>query len=147
MTTPTEVYIVTHGDYSDYGILGVFLDRAIAEEFIAQNRGDIEVWLVDKLTLPVGHRKYAVTMAEDGSVDSVSVVDATNEQLDYNEYDDGLTTDGTRYHLGQPTHTGHRTFHVTTDMGEQGAIKVANERRVQLIALNQWPVKGSPKVF
>lgn len=39
-----KVYIVTQGDYSDYGIHGVFIDRAAAEAFVAIDGGDVEEW-------------------------------------------------------------------------------------------------------
>lgn len=147
MISPTEVYIVTHGEYSDYGILAVFLDRTLAEEYIAQNRGDIEVWQVGSQMLPAGFRCYAVTMDEAGDTDGVTTVPIDEQRQDYNEHDYPLCPNGFSRILEQSLHTGHRTFHVTTDMGEQGAIKVANERRVQLIAMNQWPAKGTPMVF
>jgi hypothetical protein len=31
-----EVYLVTKGKYSDYSVHGVFIDKAIAEEYAAQ---------------------------------------------------------------------------------------------------------------
>lgn len=36
-----KVYIVTTGEYSDYGIEAVFLDRALAERYVEQLRKDI----------------------------------------------------------------------------------------------------------
>jgi hypothetical protein len=44
---------------------------------------------------------------------------------------------------GELVETGRYTFYVVTDKGEEGALKIANERRIQLIAANEWPVKGT----
>jgi len=31
---------------------------------------------------------------------------------------------------------------INTDKGAEGAIKIANERRIRMIAENKWPKKG-----
>jgi hypothetical protein len=143
---PKEVYVVTKGQYSDYGILGVYLDRTLADEFAAQRHADVEVWPLGALDLPRGHRRYSVIMDGEGStaVYGVNEVDSSDEGADENltETDDT----GPKNEWGYSTryvYTGYRRFYVTTDMGEQGALKIANERRAQLIALNQWPQKGA----
>ncbi len=44
-----DVFIVTSGDYSDYGIEAVFSTEALAKEYVAQSNGaDIETWHVDE---------------------------------------------------------------------------------------------------
>ncbi len=147
MSTPTEVYVVTQGDYSDYRICGVFLDRELADEFAIQRRADVETWPLGVLDAPAGYRRYRVVMDEEGSteeygVDEISITDG-HEDLSHTEGDET----GPRTKWGTPErylYTGTRAIYVTTDMGEEGAIKVANERRVQLIAANQWPKKGAP---
>lgn len=146
MTNPTsEIYIVTHGSYSDYGILGVFLDRALADEFAAQRRADVEVWPLGALDLPVGHRRYRVIMDEEGSTEEhgVDVISTCGEDVDLSHAEGDTTGPHTKW--GTPErflYTGTRAIYVTTDMGEQGAIKIANERRLRLVADNQWPKKG-----
>jgi hypothetical protein len=52
MTTPTQVYVVTSGDYSDYAINSVWLtlEEAQAE---AGDYGDVEVW-------PIGHNERTI---------------------------------------------------------------------------------------
>ncbi len=148
MSTPiTEVYLVTKGEYSDYGVLGVFLDRALADEFAAQRRADVEVWPLGALDLPIGHRRYRVIMDEEGSTDTYGVdeISATDESEDLSHTEGDLTGPMTKW--GTPErylYAGTRAIYVTTDMGEEGAIKIANERRTQLIAANQWPKMGQP---
>ena len=38
--------------------------------------------------------------------------------------------------------TGKYKFIINTDKGAEGAIKIANERRIRMIAENKWPKKG-----
>lgn len=40
----TEVYIVTSEEYSDYGIVTVFLDKAKAEKFVGLYGGELETY-------------------------------------------------------------------------------------------------------
>ncbi len=142
---PKEVYIVTKGEYSDYGILGAFLDRAVADEFAAQRRAEVEVWSLGALDLPQGHRRYCVIMDAEGNTDQYGVdevpSDDTVEDESFYECDES----GPKNQWGMYTrylYTGLRRMYVTTDMGAQGAVKIANERRIQLLALNRWPEAG-----
>ena len=45
------IYIVTSGDYSDYGIEAVFTDRKIAEEWIAKKTNDTGRCFGDELEI------------------------------------------------------------------------------------------------
>lgn len=42
------IYIVTEGEYSDYGIRGVFSTQAKAQAYVDGNGGDIEEWGLDE---------------------------------------------------------------------------------------------------
>lgn len=145
-TLPTEVYIVTKGEYSDYGIEGVFLDRVLADEFAAQRHASVSVWTIGELDVPMGHRHYRVTMDEEGNTEQFGVDEiAVDEGREKDEFDYEGDEDGPKSKWGyceRWIYTGYRRFYITTDMGEEGAIKIANERRVQLIAANQWPRNG-----
>lgn len=146
---PAEVYIVTKGSYSDYGICAVFLDRAQADEYAAQHGGyepaSVEVWKVGSdLPLPPGYRTYRVCLDEDGSLYGEVAVDepCRKEPEDIVHYQHAdqywaLPIDQRTF-----VYTGQRTTYVTTDMGKEGALKVATERRARLVAMNQWPRKG-----
>lgn len=153
MSALTEVYIVTQGSYSDYGICAVFLDRALADEYCAQRAGGhespwVETWSIGTLLKPPGWRGFAVTMAEDGAVNKVTSIPVDEAREDWDEYNSERTGSvSSGLWERKDVLTGHRTFHVTTDMDEEGAIKVANERRAQIIALNQWPKAGEEKVW
>ncbi len=37
-----KVYIITSGSYSDYGIRTVFVDRAVAEQFVKEHSGEYD---------------------------------------------------------------------------------------------------------
>lgn len=40
----TEVYIITHGEYSDYTIEAVYTDKRVAEELARVMDSEVEVW-------------------------------------------------------------------------------------------------------
>lgn len=147
MSASAEVFVVTKGEYSDYGICGVFLDRALADEFAAQRHADVETWPLGALDLPRGHRCYRVCMDAEGNTDLYGVDEIACTDMGE---DDSLCEgdeNGPKNEWGghkRWLYTGLRRMYVTTDMGEQGAIKIANERRIQLLALNQWPEAGKP---
>lgn len=65
-----KVYIVTSGEYSDYGIRGVFVDRAAAEEFIKADAGyepgRVEVW-EGYDHLPAREKWYVIEEMNEGS--------------------------------------------------------------------------------
>ena len=125
-----KVYIVTAGEYSDYHIEQVFSQETPAREYAKRTRASageydfakksarVEIYAVDDLApLPW---KY-VTMRRDGVVDSVG--DGSDNE-DYINGDEVLGV-----------------FFVQTDSSEC-AIKVASERRAQLIAEDQWKSVG-----
>lgn len=139
-----EVYLVTKGSYSDYSVYGVFEDKAIAEEYAAQisDRWDSAhvsphpVYDISNLEAPIGFRGYNILMDRDGNsevnIDPVVCNDDTDNG--YAEFDRNKTGN---YEL-----TGQYHFYVLTDKGEQGAVKIANERRIRMIAENKWPIAG-----
>ena len=119
-----EIYMVTRGQYSDYGICGVFSRREPAEGYAALFRdGRVESYPVD---IARKHWFYTeVTMTKEGKVLEIKT--------------EGFTLDGepdsSPYHLFSD---GNLNTRVVT-RSKRRAVKVTNERRAQLIALNQWP--------
>lgn len=52
---PAEVHIVTSGNYSEYGIRRVFIDKAEAESYVAALAATASVWYEPRVeTWPVG---------------------------------------------------------------------------------------------
>ena len=142
-----EIYLVTQGSYSDYGVRGVFEDKDLATEYAAQISNKYEAARVDtrqimtELIAPIGYRGYTVTMDIDGNTDEVENDEVGDLNVD-NSYPDmefDLLGDGDAH--GYIT-TGKYKFIINTDKGTEGAIKIANERRIRMIAENKWPKKG-----
>ena len=144
------IYIVTKGRYSDYSIYGAFAEKQLAEEYAAQISDKYDTAQVEEhtvkttldLPVPVGFRTYMVLMDQDGNVDIIDQEisqnnDAKNENgwadIANDKFEDG------KYKFVQ---TGKYHFYVITDKNTEGAIKIANERRTQMIANNTWPIQG-----
>lgn len=131
----TTVYVVTSGDYSDYGIEGMFSDRAKADAFAA-------LWPVDgykqarveeyRLDVAVderfgrGLRPFWCVMDRDGRVRSI---------------DQRTPTDTDNPASPRPVPRVGGTWLVGTVWAtdKAHAAKILNERRVQLIASGEWP--------
>lgn len=124
----STVYLVEIGEYSDHHVGRVFSDKSLAEEFAKawNNHGHdyakVTTWPVDERFVRMLPWVY-VLMYSDGRVDRCWH-DASP--------DDKPLSDGRR-----PDYGGRRYFAVQTD-NEERAIKVANERRAQLLATNAW---------
>ena len=144
-----EVYLVTKGKYSDYSVHGVFIDKAIAEEYAAQisDRWDTAHVsprpVYDRSDLaPFGFRGYNVLMDRNGNSEVYADRVIYDEEInaDYAEADFVCGDNGKcKYQM-----TGQYNFYVLTDKGEEAAIKIANERLVRMIAENKFPVYGTP---
>jgi len=124
--TPKDqpIYVVTRGDYSDYRIEGVFTDRSLAEK-CADLMDDASV----ETFIPNQHRKeldaglifYSIAISREGDVDT---------DLSY--------TDSPRNET-PPKWAMYGTLWLNIwarDM--EHATKIANEKRISLIAQNLW---------
>lgn len=140
-----EVYIVTRGSYSDYSIHGVFFDKEVAFEHAKQITTEFDIGRVEThkiktnadLLAPVGHRAYSIIMDIDGNNNGVSddsIVE--NDVIEFQSYIE-IESKGSTYEK-----TGRYRFYIITDKGGEGAIKIANERRIRMIADNKWPIAG-----
>jgi len=145
-----EIYLVTQGSYSDYGVRGVFTNKDLATEYAAQISTKYETALVDtrqimtELIAPIGYRGYEVKMDIEGNTDEVEnnpVGKDTNENS-YADCDFVLDSPDKWTGDGKYITTGQYNFFICTDKGAEGAIKIANERRIRMIAENKWPKKG-----
>jgi len=141
ITMKKEIYLVTQGNYSDYGVRGVFTDKDLATEYAAQITTKYETARVDtqqimtELIAPIGYRGYTVSMDIDGNTDEVESDKVGDLNVD-NSYAD------MEFGLHGYITTGKYTFIINTDKGAEGAIKIANERRIRMIAENLWAKKG-----
>lgn len=143
-----KVYLVTKGRYSDYSVYGVFTDKSVAEEYAAQISDRWDNASIDprpilnnsNLTVPTGFRGYRVCMDRDGNTDGVDREQSVIDQDDNCGYPEvvGKYVEGKFVYV----YTGKYNFYILTDRGEEGAIKIANERRIRMIAENKWPEEG-----
>jgi len=132
----STIYIITSGEYSDYGIRAVFTDKALADAYINMygntgyyNDMSIEEWEADRFAeeMRQGHAIYRVQIWKSG--------DLYNCERDASLPDAQTTIGIVRWANNQELLT---TIVIAKD--EQHAIKVANERRTRLIAENEWKV-------
>lgn len=145
-----EIYLVTQGNYSDYGVRGVFVDKDLATEYAAQISTKYDTARVDtrsimtELIAPIGYRGYTVMMDIDGNTNTVEPIEVGQwkDADSYAEYEFVCNNPGDWKDGGENISTGQFNFFINTDKGTEGAIKIANERRVRMIAENKWPAKG-----
>ena len=130
------VYLVTKGQYSDYSVCAAFTSKELAEKFIVSFQNSkwddemcVEEYPLDPYEpqLRAGFQPYFVRMTKDGKASDVRISESPY----------GFAGDG-----GWDSFDIHNnmTVHVFAS-SEQHAIKICNEKRAQLIAMNKWPEK------
>jgi hypothetical protein len=142
-----KAWMVTRGRYSDYGMIAVFTDEASAKayaEMLVANGGvsDYDGAEVEEVplnpsipVLPAGCNPYCVRMERNG--DSLARVD------DYGFWANADWGDR-RCHWMKRGRGGAVIGKIAvwqfsvTARDEEHAVKIANERRVQLIANGKW---------
>ena len=130
----SKVYVVTDGEYSDYHICAIFSTlpkaQAYREEF---DYGDIEPIEVDDPE--VGQGFFRVEMARSGAVVHIDHEEGKEKACFY--FSKLLPSEG--------SFTSLRCVVETDD--KERAIKVVNEKRVQLIALGLWGKNLDAKTY
>lgn len=130
----TKVFVVTEGEYSDYGIVGVYSEaNEDAANRLAKTRwlGRVEEyeldWEVDKLSR--GLILYHVHMRSDGKCISIGATTAIEE--------------------GEPTHRiqeGPYEVYIhdlVWAKNKEHAAKIMNERRTVWMVTGRWPGKDA----
>lgn len=123
----TKIYIVTKGSYSDYHIKGVFSSQQLADDASEAwtdhyDPCSVEVFDLDAIPQhPPGLLPYEVLMQSNG--DTVHVHRCSVDDKD----------EDTRY----GDQTTNRVFYMFAS-NETHAIKIANERRLILLANGTW---------
>lgn len=144
------IYIVAHGAYSDYRVVAVFDTKEMAEEYRAWHKLD---WLEEfplNPTLPQmrsGYNLYRVTMWRNGDTragngDTHAGAEPVHEPAG-SEDKTNLTFQCVS---GTCDGTETKTWYLLGDVlarDEQHAVKIANEKRTQLIAEGKWPLSTS----
>ena len=131
----SKIYLVSSGEYSDYGIDGIFTTKELAEKFIKsfdiENSYDeinIEVRTLNpyEKELRQGFKAYFVRMSKKGKTISVN---NTENAFGFDSYD----SDGFDVRNNLISHVYAKD--------KKHAIKIVNEKRTKLIALNKYPQK------
>lgn len=128
----TTVYVVTDGEYSDYHICGIYSTKELAECSKELHRADnIEQYKLDDFNkCPEGMVPWSVRIGANGETQWDGESGVERESLTYFNFDD----------LGAWAPYGDGLavcFHMFA-RDEAHAIKIANERRAQLIASGEW---------
>lgn len=132
-----KIYVVTQGEYSDYHIIGVFLDKAKADALAAHNKSHYDTMTVEEydtadtpweqMTKAGGLPFHVYIDIESGTVRSVEL----KTHMLFEPTDNIRTTE-------QLDYTGKVLF-INNIMArdEQHAVKIANERRIAYKLNNQ----------
>jgi len=130
-----EVYVVTSGSYSDYRICAVFTDKNLAQKYIDSFKtrvysdfNEIETYSLNPFNFELqnGYRPYFVRMDRDGNSTECKISDSDYGFVEVKQH--GFDVKGNMY------------IHVFAKDTEH-ALKITNEKRVQLIANNEWDTK------
>jgi hypothetical protein len=131
------IYVITQGEYSDYHIVCVFDDENMAQAYV--DKFKFEEYYLEKYELnsEAGRLEnplipYKIFIDKDGVVDGDRGVHE-GVMLDDDDMID-FFTDSSWYIDKRPTRLIIRCYAKDIDH----AVKIANERRIQYIALNIW---------
>jgi len=134
----SKVYVVTTGCYSDYAIRSIFSTEARARDFMAMfsngaDFNDIEEFELDCGGVDMrGQRAFFVRMAKDGRV-----IEVEHRNSPYG-FEDAVSSINEAGANGFDLSGNMILRIITTDTAR--AIKIANDRRAQLLAANEWPL-------
>ena len=116
--------MVTDGDYSEYRICSIHStkDRAEYAKRLFNTFNDIEEYVIDAVPPhPHGYLLHFVAIDREGNCNSIEIISV--EQHDRIDW--------------CPLHGGFVGIRVWAK-DDKHAVKVANERRIQMIASNEW---------
>jgi hypothetical protein len=136
-----KLYLVWDGSYSDTELLGIYSTmekaREAHEQFAADN--DIEEREMDVMPdHPPGLTFWDVCMKKDGSLWHGRFSYATPSRAPADDAGESyLPQYDWTIDVAFPRKTDYVTFYVWARDSEH-ALKIANERRIQLIATNEW---------
>ena len=123
-----DVYVVTKGDYSDYHIVGVYSSKELADLAHKNlNADDIETWKLDEhMGEKGGLLLYNVIMDRHGNTKGLS----RQSNLEEPQHDWYPYYGADQYQMVFPVWAKDASH----------AVKIANERRIQLIASGTWGI-------
>ena len=132
-----KVYVLTSGDYSGYRISGVFLNKGLATKAAKTfseryRRYDVEEFETDEMDrmMTRGFQVYNFQMDRYGATDKIV---APELMADISEVDEECF-----FYKSYGENKIELWFCIIAKNSEH-AIKIANEKRSQIIAMNLWP--------
>lgn len=137
-----KVWIIEQGYYSDYSVLGIFSTEENARKVCdwinstgPYDRAEVSERTLDPVVayLNEGRRQWRVHMLRDGSTEYVEQQDSTYELEGVSNLWDRLKAPAFR---GKNLPVVLTSTVWATDAGH--AIKIVNERRIQMIASGEW---------
>lgn len=141
-----KVYIVLGGDEYEPSIEAVFLDKDVADEFAAQTScwqvkehevEDAKLWPYAK-----GMRGYHITMDKAGKSQVQVGAPAFNDRLANGPTGASVLTQTEPCWVWKLYMNGSYSFLVNTDQGQEAALRIADERRLEMIKTGKWPKAG-----
>lgn len=140
------IWAIEQGTYSDYHVVGIFTSKERAQVVCdAINVGRhydeavIVEWSLDPAfdDLRAGRSLFAVRMLRDGNVEDVRQAEVS-----------GGSIGATPYIWRRSQALAYREKNIEDCLcatvfadGVAHAVKIVNEKRLQMIAMNQWPVQ------
>lgn len=138
----STIYAVTSGEYSDYRIVALFSTPELAREFMAAvpdyDYNKIKEFELNPNTADLirrGYSVWSVHMLRDGTTERVSRQDVGTYEVSNIGHRIWRRTEA-------PAYKGKGIPDILTSMvwakSEEGAVKIVNEHRAQMIANGQW---------
>lgn len=124
------VYLAIDGSSYSYNIVGVYDRRELADKMVELGYASlVEVHRLNQHMhiIEAGLKHYELNMDRDGRIEYIG----TDSDFDDDCY-------GVHYHELLTVPHGVALFSTVWARDEQHAVKIANERRVQLIASGEW---------
>lgn len=132
------IYIVTSGEYSDYGIDAIFSTKELAQKFVDSfnserwDKLDIEEWDLDPNSqhLKQNRKPFFLRIDKSGQV---------------TEIESASSTFGFRNEMKEPSISYTKNLELMNIYcfadDEKHAVKIASEKRSQILAANLWGIR------
>jgi hypothetical protein len=136
------IYAVNAGSYSDYRVVALFSSTELAQEFMAAvpdtDYNEVEEFELDPKTADLIRRGYCtwrVWMLRDGTTEKVNREDVGIYEVTGIGHRMWRRTEASAYkNKGVPDCLTSTVW----AKSEEGAVKIVNEHRVQMIASGEW---------
>ena len=125
-----KLYVVSTGQYSDWNIAGIFDSKELAEKFISsfyECFNDIQEYTLNpcEKELQESQKLYCVQIEKSGDIKEIT---------------QNVSTFSLQHPIWFPYDANFLEVNCFAD-DEQHAIKIANEKRIQVLALERWNVR------